>query len=81
VAEPKVDEHTTACLERFYKEMNSQAKILNLKKSHYASAHGMYVEKNVSSALDVAKLSSVMMKDELFRQVVKTEYRECSSVV
>ena len=41
----------------------------------------MYVEKNVSSALDVAKLSTIMMKDETFRQVVKTQYRECASFV
>jgi D-alanyl-D-alanine carboxypeptidase len=36
--------------------MNKEAQSLGLKKSNFASAHGMYVEENYSTAHDMAKL-------------------------
>ena len=50
--------------------MNEEAANLNLKKSNFASAHGMYVEQNVSTAADIAKLCYHIMKNKLFREVV-----------
>jgi len=54
------------CLVRFYELMNDAGKQMNLKKSNFASAHGMYVENNYSSAFDMAKLCFNVMKDETF---------------
>ena len=61
--------------------MNEQARELGLKKTHYASAHGMYVEENVSTAADSAKLCYYAMKSETFREIVKESERECLSTV
>jgi len=44
--------------------MNEEANNLKLKKSNFASAHGMYVEENVSTAWDIAKLSHHIMKNK-----------------
>jgi len=32
------------CLQKFYEHMNMEAAMLGMKKSNFASAHGMYVE-------------------------------------
>ena len=68
-----------ACLSKFYEMMNELAVEFGMKKTHYASAHGMYVEQNVSTASDVAKLCHHAMKNSLFREIVKTDYRESAS--
>ena len=43
---------------------------MRLKRSNFASAHGMYVEENVSTAADVARLCYFTMKNSKFREVV-----------
>ena len=42
--ESKLQKKIKECLEKFYEMMNEQARELGLKKTNYASAHGMYVE-------------------------------------
>ena len=42
--ETKLQKKIMECLEKFYEMMNEQASELGLKKTNYASAHGMYVE-------------------------------------
>ena len=51
-----------------------------MKKSNFASAHGMYHPNNYSSANDIAKLCYHTMKIPLFRDVVKTVDREAASI-
>ena len=58
------------CLERFYKSMNEESENLKLKKSNFASAHGMYIEENVSTAADIARLCYHIMKNKMFKEVV-----------
>ena len=41
-----------------------------MKKTNFASAHGMYVEDNYSTAADMAKLCYVTMKIPKFREIV-----------
>jgi D-alanyl-D-alanine carboxypeptidase len=50
--------------------MNNEAKTLGLKRSHFASAHGMYVEANISAACDIARLCFFIMKNHTFRDIV-----------
>jgi serine-type D-Ala-D-Ala carboxypeptidase (penicillin-binding protein 5/6) len=52
-----------------------------LSRSHFAVAHGMHNENNYSTAYDMAKLSCLMMKDERFREIVKTIDYECVSTL
>jgi D-alanyl-D-alanine carboxypeptidase len=68
--EEKYKELIDKCLFKFYEHMNREAKLIGMKKTNYASAHGMYVEENTSTAADVAKLCYVTMKNEKFRQIV-----------
>ena len=42
--------------------MNEIARDIGMKKTNFASAHGMYVEQNYSTAGDMAKLSYHAMK-------------------
>ena len=51
-----------------------------MKKSNFASAHGMYHPNNYSSANDIAKLCYHTMKIPLFKDVVKTVDREAASI-
>jgi len=59
--------------------MNRGAQQLGLKKSNFASAHGMYHEFNHSCAYDMARLCHNIMKDQLFKEIVKVQHRECAS--
>lgn len=52
-----------------------------MTSSNFASVHGMYIETNYSSAHDIAKVCFHVMKIDLFRQIVATEYKECNSRV
>lgn len=79
-ASPKLQAKINECLERFYQVMNDCAKDLNMKKSNFASAHGMYVEKNVSSAADIAKLCHHTMKIQRFKEIVKVSDHELVSL-
>jgi len=54
----------------FVNEMNKNAKELGLTETQYANPHGLNNFYNKSNACDVAKLSSIAMKDPKFRQIV-----------
>jgi len=50
-----------------------------MKHSNFHCAHGMFHEDNYSSAHDMAKLCYHMMREPMFKEIVKTVNRECSS--
>jgi len=58
----------------FLEEMNKNADRLGLKYTFYDSPHGLSNKQNVSSALDVCKLSTVCMQNKKFREVVGTKF-------
>lgn len=68
----KLERKVKECLSAFYDLMNDKAQELGLKGSHFAVAHGMHNENNYSTAYDMGRLSCLMMKDERFREIVKT---------
>jgi D-alanyl-D-alanine carboxypeptidase len=73
-------EREWACLKAFYARMNETARELGLSKaSNFAVAHGMHHDRNHSCAADMAKLSCVAMKHDLFRCVVNTKKFTCWS--
>ena len=59
--------------------MNLNAREIGMKKTNFASAHGMYVEDNYSTAADMARLSYVTMKIHKFREIVITQERDTLS--
>ena len=50
-----------------------------MKKSNFASAHGLQNLLNYSSANNISKLCFAAMKIQTFRDIVKTKNRECMS--
>ena len=67
------------CLDKFYEIMNQNAILIGMKKTNFASAHGMYVEDNYSTAADMARLCYFTNKIHLFREIVRTQERETLS--
>jgi len=64
---------------QFVKEMNRIAQELELTGTNYANPHGLMNINNKSSAKDIAKLSSIGMKDEYFREIVKSKKHICKA--
>ena len=53
---------------------------IGMKKSNFAVAHGMHHDKNYSTALDIAHICSHIMKNKMFRDIVKVQTYECKSL-
>ena len=67
-------------LSYFYKAMNETAYKHGLSKSNWAVAHGMHHNNNVSSALDIAKLSRIALAQHaLLVEIVNTKTYDCES--
>lgn len=61
-------------LRYFYHEMNETAAKLGLKNSHFAVAHGMHHFDNYSTAMDIARLSSIALaKHSFLAEIVNTK--------
>lgn len=58
----------------FLEEMNKTAERLGLKNTFYDSPHGLSNKQNLSSALDISKLSTICMKNPRFREVCSTKF-------
>ena len=50
--------------------MNKNARLLDLKNTKFGNPHGLPTHDGRSTATDVAKLSCICMKQELFRTIV-----------
>ena len=61
----------------FVSQMNINASILGLTNTHFNNPHGLSDENNKSTAVDIALLSSYVMKEPIFRQVVNSKYHSC----
>ena len=64
----------------FVNEMNRVAKELGLTETNFVNPHGLNNYYNKSSACDVAKLSSVAMKEPLFREIVRCKKYKCKGM-
>src|SRR5208282_2278572 len=65
-------------LRLFVAEMNRRAKRLGLEKTSFLDPNGL--ERNESSAGDMAALTWHAMQDKRFREYVKTPLRQCEVV-
>jgi serine-type D-Ala-D-Ala carboxypeptidase (penicillin-binding protein 5/6) len=57
-------------VKRFVGEMNVRAQELGLADTHYANPVGLDEPGNYSSALDLSRLASVLLKNETFAEIV-----------
>jgi D-alanyl-D-alanine carboxypeptidase len=61
----------------FVKEMNLLAEQLELKDTSYANPHGLINYYNKSSAIDIARLSFLAMRNNVLREVVNCRRYKC----
>ncbi|MET9447414.1 D-alanyl-D-alanine carboxypeptidase family protein [Streptomyces cinerochromogenes] len=64
---------TSARVKSFIGKMNSAAKSLNLKNTHFDSFDGIGNGSNYSTPRDLTKIASSAMKNSTFRTIVKTK--------
>lgn len=70
-----IAEHIGGSVEGFVYLMNEKAEYLGLENTHFANPHGLDHPKHYSSARDLAVLTSYALKNETFREIVKTEVK------
>lgn len=66
-------------ISRFIIEMNSFARKLKMKNTHFDSPHGLSNPNNYSSAYDIALLSSICTNNLEFNRIVRTKNYTCKS--
>jgi D-alanyl-D-alanine carboxypeptidase (penicillin-binding protein 5/6) len=59
----------------FVHEMNSEARILGLRDTHFVSPSGVVDVGNYSSAWDLAALTRVALRNDRFRSIVRTKVK------
>ena len=64
-------------LKHFLQYMNETAQELELSNTLYSNPHGLCDKNNRSTAADVAKLTAIAMKNDLFRQIVIKQKYSC----
>lgn len=66
--------HTSGSIDKFVKLMNQKAKQLNMRNTTFNNPNGLDEDKgNYSTAYDMALLTSYAMKNEDYREIVKTK--------
>lgn len=59
----------------FVKKMNEKAKSLHLMDTHFADSIGIDDDGNYSTVVDLARLSSVLMRNEYLAKIVSTQQK------
>lgn len=60
-------------IEVFVDLMNKRAKKIGAKNTHYVNAHGYHDERHYTTALDMGIITQEAMKNERFREIIKTK--------
>lgn len=63
-------------IEDFVAQMNTKAKMLGLKNTHFSNPVGFDSPNNYSSAYDLAILSSYVLRDPVLREIAETQRLE-----
>lgn len=66
-------EHTSGDVKAFAKKMNQKAKELGCENTHFVNPHGLDNKNHYSTAKDLALIGGYAMKNQHFRQVIKTK--------
>lgn len=64
----------------FIKKMNEKAKLLHLDNTNFADAIGLEDSRDYTTPLDLARLSSVALENEMFAKIVATPTWEMTDV-
>lgn len=71
-----IAEHIGGSVEGFAKMMNTKAKELGAKNSHFVNPHGLDQEGHYTTARDLAIIAREAMNNEKFREIVQTKKKE-----
>ena len=66
-------------LQRFVDKMNDKVNQLGLHNTHFDNPHGLDSDTHYTSAYDLAVITAEVMKNEDFREIVKTKYTQIPS--
>ncbi|SMB94142.1 D-alanyl-D-alanine carboxypeptidase (penicillin-binding protein 5/6) [Desulfonispora thiosulfatigenes DSM 11270] len=70
-----IAEHVSPSVEDFVYLMNLKAKLLGCYKSNFENTNGLPNENHYSSALDLAYITRLALRNETFEEYVKTPYK------
>ena len=65
--------------ESFVESMNTRAKALGCKNTHFVNAHGLHHSDHYSTAYDIYLITKEAMEHDLFRQIVYTSVYETAA--
>ncbi len=68
-----IAEHISGDVPSFCEKMNAKAKELGLSDTVFKNPNGLFEEGHFTTASDLAELTRYAMKNELFREIVKTK--------
>ena len=70
-----IAEHTAGSVEAFVEMMNEKAKDIGAYNTHFVNPNGLPADDHYTTAYDLALISAYAMKLDVFREIVKTQYK------
>ncbi len=67
-----IAKHYSGNIESFVKLMNDKAKELGAKNTNFVNPHGLHDDNHYTTAADLAKITAYAMKNETFREIIKS---------
>ncbi|MEF9990767.1 MAG: serine hydrolase [Romboutsia sp.] len=64
--------YISGSIEKFAELMNSEAKAIGTKNTHFTNPHGLPDENHYTTAYDMALMARESMSNKIFREIVKT---------
>lgn len=71
-----IAEHIGGSVEKFVDIMNSKAREIGARNTHFVNPHGLPDEDHYTTAYDLALITAYAMKNPVFKQIVSTKYRK-----
>jgi len=70
-----IAEHIGGSVDAFVDMMNAKAQEIGAYNTHFANPNGLPVDNHYTTAYDLALISSYAMRNEMFREIVNTQYK------
>ena len=71
-----IAEHIGGSVEEFVADMNAKAQELGALNTHFVTPNGLHDSEHYTTARDLALITVYAMKNDTFRTIVSTEYKE-----
>ncbi len=70
-----IAEHVGGSVDAFVDMMNNKAHEIGAYNTHFANPNGLPIDNHYTTAYDLALISAYAMNNDIFREVVKTQYK------